>query len=189
MTNNIIIAIVVLAVIYIWYIVIVRKRNQVMESLSGIDVQLTKRYDLIPNILKIAKKFMEHEKNLITEVTSLRARVPNNYHHNNKDSVAEYFKLSNEIAGKMSSLLMQVENYPDLKSNQTMLQAQITYNEVEEHISAARRFYNAAVTELNNSIQIFPGNLIAKLASAQVMPFYKAEEDKKQSIDASSLLN
>ena len=72
-----------------------------MESLSGIDVQLTKRYDLIPNILKIAKKFMEHEKSLITEVTSLRANLHNNYQHDNKESIAEYFKMSNEIAGKM----------------------------------------------------------------------------------------
>ena len=180
MSINVFIIIVLLVIIYIWYMNIIRKKNQVMEALSGIDVQLTKRHDLIPNILAIAKSFMEHEKNLITEVTELRTKIQGNYQHNNKEEVAEYFKVTNEIASKMSNLLMQVENYPNLKSDQTMLQAQITYNEVEEHISAARRFYNSAISELNNSIQIFPGNLIAKLANAQVMPFYQANEEQKK---------
>ena len=189
MNTAIFISVLILVIIYIWYISIVKKKNQVLESLSGIDVQLTKRYDLIPNILKIAQSFMDHERDLITEVTALRAKIPNYYNHDSKEELSEYFKTSNEMAMKMANLLMQVENYPNLKSDQTMLQAQLTYNEVEEHLSAARRFYNSAVTELNNSIQIFPGNIIAKLASAQVMPFYNANEIQKESIDANKFLN
>ena len=152
--NSIIIISGLVAFVYIWYISIIKKKNQVIEALSGIDVQLTKRFDLIPNILKIAKSFMEHEKSLITEVTALRAQIPTSYSHKNKEDVANFFAIHNKIREKMDNLLLQVENYPNLKSDQTMLQAQLTYNEVEEHISAARRFYNAAVTELNNSIQI-----------------------------------
>jgi LemA protein len=140
------------------------------------------------NILKIAKSFMEHEKSLITEVTALRAKIPSNYQHDNKEAIAQYFKASNEMASKMANLMMQIENYPNLKSDQTMLQAQMTYNEVEENISAARRFYNAAVTELRNVIQIFPGNLIAKLASAELLPFYHADEAQIQVVDASTIL-
>ena len=117
-----------------------------------------------------------------------RCKIPYNYQHDNKEEVSEYFKISNEMENKMSSLLMQVENYPNLKSNETMLQAQLTYNEVEEHISAARRFYNAAVTELNNAVQIFPGNLIVNFTKAQVMPFYQANEMQKQVVDASNIL-
>ncbi len=183
-----IIIVAILAVTYLWYMSIIKRHNQVMEALSSIDVQLTKRYELIPNILKIAKKFMEHEKSLITEVTALRSKIPYNYQHDNKEAVSEYFKISNEMENKMASLLMQVENYPNLKSNETMLQAQLTYNEVEEHISAARRFYNAAVTELNNSVQIFPGNLIVNFTKVQVMPFYQANEMQKQFVDASNIL-
>lgn len=189
MTSNIIILLALLAVIYFWYIVIIRRKNQVEEALASIDVQLTKRHNLIPNILNIAKKFMEHEKALIEEVTSLRARMPSNYKHNNKEDILKYFKMSDEISSRVEKLLLQVEAYPDLKSDQVMLQAQATYNEVEEHISASRRFYNAAVAELNNSIEVFPGNIIAKLAFAKLMPFYKADEASKQAIDTKEVLN
>lgn len=188
MDTGIIISLALIVITYIWYISIIKKRNQVLESLSGIDVQLTKRNDLIPNILKIAKSFMEHEKTLISEVTALRAKIPSNYKHNDAEEVKEYFRVTNEMANKMANLLMQVENYPDLKTDQTMIHAQQTYNEVEEHISAARRFYNAAVTELNNSIQIFPGNLIAKIAGAKEMPFYKANENQVNVFDADKIL-
>lgn len=179
MNSTIIMTSLLFILIYIWYISIIKKKNQVMEALSDIDVQLIKRYDLIPNILKIAKSFMEHEKNLITEVTALRAQIPISYSHENKEDVANFFAMQNKMREKMDNLLLQMENYPNLKSDQTMLQAQLTYNEVEEHISAARRFYNSTVTELNNSIQIFPGNLIAKLARASVMPFYQIDNDQK----------
>lgn len=187
MTNLIIISI-LLVFTYIWYIVIVKRKNQMMEALSGIDVQLTKRYNLIPNILKIAKNFMEHEKSLITEVTALREQIPTNYSHNNKEDVANFFAINNKMREKMNNLLLQMENYPNLKSDQTMLQAQLTYNEVEEHISAARRFYNSTITELNNSIQIFPGNLIAKLAKVETMPFYQSDDQQKKAIDAAEFL-
>ena len=188
MTLSLIMFFVILAMTYIWYIIIIRSKNQVLEALSGIEVQLTKRHDLIPNILKIAKSFMEHEKDLITEVTALRAKTSNNYPHDSKKAISDYFQTNNEITSKMANLLLQVENYPNLKSDQTMLQAQMTYNEVEEHISAARRFYNAAVTQLNNIIQVFPGNLIAPLAKVQAMPFYQANEMQKQVIDANDIL-
>lgn len=187
MTSIIILAI-VMVIIYAWYITIVKRKNQTLEALSGIDIQLTKRYELIPNILKIAKKFMEHELNLITEVTALREKIPENYSHNNKDDISNYFNLHNQMNDKMENLLMKMENYPDIKSDQTMLQAQLTYNEVEENISAARRFYNSAVTELNNSIQIFPGNLIAKLANAEVLPFFSSSEKSKEAVDASKFM-
>ena len=84
--------------------------------------------------------------------------------------------------------MVQVENYPDLKSDQTMLNAMNSYNEVEAQIAAARRFYNSAVKNLNNSVQIFPGNIIANMASIETMPFYEADEAAKAPIDASNFL-
>ncbi len=84
--------------------------------------------------------------------------------------------------------MVNVEAYPELKSDNTMLQAMQTYNEVEAHISAARRFYNAAVSELNNAVEIFPGSIIASMANIRIMPFYEADEASKASIDAADFL-
>ncbi len=88
----------------------------------------------------------------------------------------------------MGKLLISVENYPDLKSDQTMLQAMRSYNEVEAQIAAARRFYNSNVNALNNSIQIFPGSIFAKLAGIANMPFFEAEQIAHKSIDAKDYL-
>ncbi len=176
-------------VLYIWYARIISQKNKVKECLSGIDVQLKKRSDLIPNILKIASKFMEHEKGLIEKVTALRAQVDNSYDKNDTESVKSHLKNVGALDNNLSKLMLSVEAYPDLKSDQTMLRAQQTYNEVEEQIAASRRFYNSSVTELNNSIEIFPGNILCFLAKAKIMPFYEAEEAAREAVDANKFFN
>src|SRR5699024_5315832 len=106
---------------------------------------LKKRYDLIPNVLFIANKFMEHERGLLEDITKLRAqaaKLPADL-----SNAEQKIQLDGAIAGKMGQLMVAVENYPQLKSDQTMLQAMQTYNEQEEHIAAARRFYNSAVLD------------------------------------------
>ena len=179
----------VVLVLYIWYTRIISRKNSALEALSGIDVQLKKRSNLIPNILTIAKKFMGHEKELITAVTELRAQADSEYDTSDPGSISEHLKSASALGGQMGRLMVSMEAYPDLKSDQTMLQAQQTYNEVEAQISAARRFYNSSVTELNNSIEIFPGNYLAGLAKATAMPFYEADEQSKAPIDASDYLS
>lgn len=173
---------------YIWYASLIGKRNKALEALSGIDVQLKLRSNLIPNILKIAKKFMEHEKSLLEEITALRGQADQDYDKKDGAAVKEHIAAVEQLGGKMSQLMVQVEAYPDLKSDTSMLQAQQTYSEVEAKIAAARRFYNSAVTALNNSIQIFPGNLIAGLANVSEMPFYEADEASKAPVDAGDFL-
>jgi len=173
---------------YIWYASLIGKRNKAREALSTIDVQLKQRFELIPNILKIAQKFMDHEKSLLTDITALRAAAERPYDKNDATAVKEHFANAEKLAGKMGSFMVNVENYPTLKSDQTMIQAQQTYNEVEAQITAARRFYNASVTDLNNAVQIFPGNIIAKLAGVSELPFYEAEEAARASIDANQYL-
>ena len=180
---------VVLIGLYSWYARIIGRKNRAREALSGIDVQLKKRSNLIPNILTIAKKFMEHEKELITGVTQLRTQVDENYDKGDPESVKTHLQAAGALGSNMSRLMVAVEAYPDLTSNEPMLQAQKTYNEVEAQIAAARRFYNASVTQLNNSIEIFPGNLLAGLTNAQVMPFYETDEASKAVIEAGSILN
>jgi LemA protein len=88
----------------------------------------------------------------------------------------------------MNNFMVRAENYPELKSSQNMLQAQQSYNEVEAQIAASRRFYNSAVASLRNSIQIFPGNIIAAIAQVKTMPLYEATEAAKQPVDAKNFL-
>ena len=172
MTLGTILAVVVVVVavfLYLLYTQIIRNKNAVREALSGIDVQLKKRHDLVPNILTIAKKFMEHENEIFTKVTELRTQAMK--------------------APSMSQLIVSVENYPQLKSDATMTQAMQTYNEVEEHISAARRFYNSALTQLRNSVMIFPGSLFAGLAAEEMQySYFEATEADRAPVDASAYL-
>lgn len=175
-------------VLYIWYAKIVARRNTAGEALSGIDVQLTKRSELIPNILAIAKKFMAHEKELLEEVTKLRSKATAGYDALDPKQVAKHFDDSAALGAQMGKLMISMEAYPDLKSDKTMIQAQKTYNEVEAQIAAARRFYNSAVSDLNNSIEIFPGSLLAPLANSRVMPFYEGDAASREPVDAAKLL-
>ena len=173
--------------LYIWYAKIISRRNAAQSALSSIDVQLTKRSELIPNILAIAKRFMEHEKSLIEEVTSLRAKATEGYDESNPESVAQHFSTSGALGSQMGKLMISMEAYPDLKSDTSMVTAQQTYNEVEAQIAAARRFYNSSVAELNNSIEIFPGSLLAGIANSKTMPFFEADEVALQPVNASEI--
>lgn len=173
---------------YLWYINLVFKRNAVRRALSGIDVQLKKRSNLLPNILKIAKKFMEQEVALLKEVTALRARAQKPYDSKDAASIEQHLKAVRDLDTSVGQLMVNVENYPELKSDQTMINAQRTFNEVEEQIAAARRFYNSAVTELNNMVEIFPGNVLANLVGIKSMPFYQADKNATKPINTDDYL-
>ena len=171
---------------YSMYVNIVKSKNKVFEAFSAIDVQLKKRYDLIPNILTIANKFMEHERGLLEKITELRTQIVNL--PNNLKNMPTKVEIDNEIKGLIKQFSISVENYPNLKSDQTMINAMNTYNEVEEHISAARRFYNSAVLELNNLVEIFPSSLIASALGIQKQQFFVVEDKERKSINASDYL-
>lgn len=187
-TIVIIIAFIIIFLLYFLYARIIKNKNKAYEALAGIDVQIKNRSNLIPNILQIAKKFMEHEKELISSVTELRTKTDKDYDSNDAAAVKEHMQSASALGAQMGQLMISVEAYPDLKSDQTMQQAQLSYNEVETKIAAARRFYNSAVGQLNNSIEIFPGSIIARYANASVMPFYEVDEASKAPVDASSIL-
>ena len=174
---------VIAIVFYLIYVGLIQKRNKVKEAMSGIDVQLKKRYDLIPNILTIANKFMEHERGLFEEITALRTKAV--ALRSDADTINEKIQLDNQIASKMGQLMVNVENYPQLKSDQTMMTAMQTYSETEEHIAASRRFYNSAVNDLNNAAEIFPGSLVARMIGIKSYPFFETDEQSKQPVNAS----
>lgn len=177
-----------LALFYFWYVSLVGKKNSALEALSSIDVQLKKRHDLLPNILKIAKKFMDHEKDIMTKVTEMRSLAGKQYDRTNPDEVSDHLAAESGLQSAMMQFFAVAENYPDLKSNQNMMRAQETFEEVEGHISAARRFYNSSVTALNNAVQIFPGSVIAGMANITSMPYFEMAEVEKKPVDASDFL-
>ena len=148
------------------------------------DVQLKKRYDLIPNLISTVKEYMTHERELLTKVTELRSKAINP-----GISSEERVDLDNQITGAMKGIMVAVENYPDLKSNTNFLNLQRTMNEVESQISAARRAYNAAVTDFNNGIQMFPGSIIAGMMHLTKKKVFEIPVTERQNYDAKNLFN
>ena len=182
----IVIAAVILFILYPMYVRLIQLKNKTKEAMSGIDVQLKKRYDLIPNILTIAQKYMEHERGLFDEITRLRSAAASI--KSDANTIGEKINLDNQISSKMGQLMVNVENYPQLKADGTMMQAMQTYSEVEEHIAAARRFYNSAVNELNNAVEIFPSSMIAAMIGIHTYPFFETDENSRQAVNANDYL-
>jgi len=181
---GIVVLVLILMPLYGCYVGVIKNRNNLLEAKSGIDVQFKKRYDLIPNILTIASKFMEHEKEIFTKITELRSQAMNL-----PQGSDEAIKVNAQLDTVLGQLKVSMENYPTLKSDATMLQAMQTYNEVEEHIAASRRFYNSALTELNNSVMIFPSSLFRGcVADVLGSKYYECEEVAKASINAGDFL-
>lgn len=179
-----IVAGVVTVLFYGIYVSLIKRRNNVKESASSIDVHLKLRYDLIPNMLKAAAKYMEHEKEVFMQVTKLREKAMN------ADNYADKFEADNALTGAMRAFNIKAEAYPDLKSDSSMVKTQEAMVEVEEHVAAARRFYNSAVKDYKNGLEIFPSSLIAKMIGLKdEYPFFEAEEEVKEPIDVNSFFN
>ena len=163
------------------YNALVRKRNNVRNALSGIDVQLKKRFDLIPNLVETVKEYCRHEESVLTKITELRSRNFDDL------SVAEKTEMENAIRSAARSLQVSVEQYPELKASQNFEQLQRALNETEEQLSAARRSYNAAVTDLNTSVECFPTNLLAKSFGFGKEKWLEIEEGERKNIDVKSI--
>ncbi|MDP3685461.1 MAG: LemA family protein, partial [bacterium] len=146
-------AIVAVAVLWvIWtYNRLVGLKNRAEEGWSDIEVQLKRRYDLIPNLVETVKGYMEHEKNVLTSVTEARTRAMG------AQTPAEHGKAENMLAGTLKTLFAVAEQYPDLKANTNFLELQRELSDTENKIQASRRFYNGTVRDLNTAIQSFPG--------------------------------
>jgi LemA protein len=180
---------VVVVGLYAWYAAIVQRKNRVAEALSGIDVQLSQRHELIPNVLAIAKRYLAHEQDLLADIARLRTAGQDRIGATDPKAVAEKFAAENQLSAGLGRLFAVAEGYPELKSNDLMVRAQSTYQEVETNVAAARRFYNASVTALRNACQIFPGPLVAALAGAgQMPPFFEAPAEHRGPVNAADHL-
>jgi LemA protein len=150
----------VLVLIALWvmslYNGLVRLRNRRQNAFADIDVQLRQRHDLVPQLVETVKGYAGHEKELLTKITEARSAAMSATSIDGK--IAAEQQLTTALAG----LKVQVEAYPDLKANQNFLQLQEELSDIENKLAASRRFFNAATTEYNNSVESFPSNLIAK---------------------------
>lgn len=187
MTTTIIIiisagAVILLIALVSMYNALVRKRNEVENAFGGMDVQLKKRYDLIPNLVETVKQYASHEKELLTKVTELRAKATSG-----NLSTEQKVALDNQISTGMKGIMVAVENYPDLKANENFMNLQRTLTEVESQISASRRTYNAVITDFNNGIQTFPQSIIAGMMKLQHKEVFEITESERKNVEVKSL--
>ncbi len=176
------VVIVLLLAVVGMYNSLIGKKNNVEKAFASIEVILKKRYDLIPNLVAAVKRYMEHERGLLEKVTSLRAKAMSG-----GISPDESITLNNEINKALGGIMVAVENYPDLKANQNFMDLQRSLNEVEEQLSAARRAFNAAVTEFNNAVEMFPTNLMAGMMHYTLRQLFEIPEAERESPDVKSL--
>lgn len=153
---------------------LVSLKNKVLESWSGIDVQLKRRYDLIPNLVNTVKGYAAHESGTLEKVIQARnmAMSAGNTH--------DRIEAENVLSGTLKSLFALAENYPDLKANASFLDLQNKLTEIEESLSNARRYYNALVRDNNTYVDSFPSNLIANAFKFEKFDFFELESNEER---------
>jgi len=167
--------------IWLWvtYNSFVRRRVRVRNGYSGIDVQLKRRYDLIPNLVETVKGYAAHEREVLEAV--VRARQAGI----DAEGAEEQMQAENLITGTLRKLFALSEAYPDLKANQSFLELQEALEETEDQIAAARRIYNSNVADYNQGVQVFPGLLVAGWFGFEREPFFEMEDSERAAPSAS----
>ena len=172
----IILAIVVVLVFIVigMYNNLVKLRQKVNNAWSQIDVQLQRRFDLIPNLVDTVKGYMKHEEGIFTKVAELRTSWAN------ATSVKEKAELDNQLSGTLKTIMAVSENYPDLKANQNFMQLSEELRNTENKISFSRQFYNDSVTMYNTKLELFPSNIVASMFGSKFKPaeLFEVENDE-----------
>lgn len=174
MIGLIILAIVIILILAIigMYNGLVQAKIKVDNAWSQIDVQLQRRFDLIPNFIETVKGYMEHEKETFEKITELRSSWANT------QSISEKANLDNQLSTALKTIMAVSENYPDLKSNQNFSELSEELRNTENKISFSRQFYNDTVTMYNTKLEIFPSNIIAGMFNFKARDLFKAESDE-----------
>lgn len=168
----------VLVVALLWLIAtyngLIRLRNRTDEAWSDIDVQLKRRYDLIPNLVETVKGYAAHEKDVFDRVTQARAQAMG------AQTPAAHAQAENMLTGALKSLFAVAENYPQLRASENFAKLQDELSDTENKIQASRRFYNGNVRDFNTALQVFPTNIIANMLSFKAREFFEIEEPKER---------
>ncbi|TSC91259.1 MAG: LemA protein [Parcubacteria group bacterium Gr01-1014_2] len=169
------VVLIIVAVLIVWLIgtfnVLVVRRNRVKESWSDIEVQLKRRYDLIPNLVNIVKGYAAHERGVFEEVTQARSMAIG------AKTPEEHSKAENILTGALKHLFAVAEAYPQLRASENFRELQMELSDTENKIQAARRFYNSTVLDLNTSIEQFPTNLVAGMFGFKKGEFFDLENE------------
>lgn len=155
---------------------LVQLRERVRNQWKQVDVQLQKRFDLIPNLVNTVKGYAQHEKTVFEEITKARAAV------SSATTPEDKIKAENMLSSGVTRLFAVAENYPDLKANTNFLQLQDELSKMETKIADARMFYNDIVMRLNSKIQTFPANIVANLFSFKQEPYFNVDEKARENV-------
>jgi LemA protein len=171
----------IVVVLVVWLVMayngLVTRKNRVEEASSDIDVQLKRRYELVPNLVATVKGYATHEREVFEKVTELRAGLLTG-------TTAEKIDTSNQLTETLKSLFAVAENYPDLKANQNFLALQSELTDTQDKIMASQRFYNSNVRDFNTAIQVFPTNLIAHRLGFSAFEFIEAAPEEAHNVEA-----
>lgn len=182
---SVILTIILLVIIFAIFVMItynslVSARNNVHNAWSQIDVELQRRFDLIPNLVETVKGYMNHEESVLTKVTELRSSW------GNASSISEKAKLENELTSTLSAISVVAENYPDLKANANFMSLQEELSNTESKIAYSRESYNNVTTAYNIKLEIFPNNIIAGMFNFKSEELFKVDnEEAKQNVKVS----
>jgi len=173
--SYIILGVAALAVVWVIYAYnrLVALTNRSEEAWSDIDVQMKRRYDLIPNLIETVKGYVSHERETLEKVTEARTKAMG------AQSVADHAQAENMLTGALKSLFAVAESYPDLKANTNFLELQRELSDTENKIQAARRFYNSVVQDLQNGLEQFPSNLIGNMFGFKTREFFQLAEGEE----------
>ena len=177
----VVIAIIAVLVIYliVQYNAFVKANNIVKEAFSTMDVYLKKRWDLIPNLVEVVKGYAKHEKETFNQITSLRT--------NSYDSILmdKKINVNEQLEHGITKIMAIAENYPELKANENFAKLSADLTKIEDEIANSRKYYNGAVRELNNEIQMFPGNIVAGVFGFKQANMFEANAEERNNVKVS----
>jgi len=176
--------IIIIAIVFILVLMLitiynrlVRLRNNREQAFADIDVQLKQRHDLIPQLVQTVKGYMEHEKEVLTEITEARSQAVK------ASSIDEKISAENRLSNALQGLNIAVEAYPDLKANQNFMNLQEEISDVENKLAASRRFFNSATKELNNAVEVFPSNIFAGMFGFKRETMFDLGSSQREKLD------
>ena len=179
--SPIVITIVVIAVIALYLISVYNQlvvlKTRILEALSGIDVQLKRRADLIPNLVETVKGYVKHEKEVLENVTKARSALMS------AKNIQEKAEADNMLTGALKSLFAVAEAYPDLKANKNFEELQRQLEDTEDKVAYSRQFYNSNVLDYNAKIQMFPTSIVANMFTFKSFEFFKADEEERKKVE------
>lgn len=163
---------------------VISKKNEIDNAMGGLDAHLKQRYDLVPNLVSAVKTYMQHESATLEKIVELRSQgLQKNIKQSDKQEV------NRELSASLSNIIVQAEQYPDLKASANFQELQKSLHDIEDNIAASRRFYNAAVTDFNNALEMFPTSIFARMMGLSRKEVFNIPEAERKNINIQNLFD